>query len=136
MAVGRGEIRVSVGRTGIFPPPEPNEKQAERKFEVRDPVWPDSEDPSLMQRLGFDWLLVNENSESHHRYHQWLHVTFPLWLIALITASLPCHRIASAVRAARRKGRCICCGYSLTGNASGTCPECGMPISRKTEVEA
>ncbi len=22
-------------------------------------------------------------------------------------------------------GHCFCCGYNLTGNASGTCPECG-----------
>ena len=25
-------------------------------------------------------------------------------------------------------GRCIRCGYSLTGNTSGVCPECGRPI--------
>lgn len=27
----------------------------------------------------------------------------------------------------RRTGRCIRCGYDLTGNASGRCPECGQP---------
>ncbi|HOB73487.1 MAG TPA: SdpI family protein [Phycisphaerae bacterium] len=25
---------------------------------------------------------------------------------------------------------CETCGYNLTGNVSGTCPECGSPISR------
>ena len=23
---------------------------------------------------------------------------------------------------------CVACGYNLTGNTSGTCPECGSPI--------
>ena len=27
----------------------------------------------------------------------------------------------------RRKGLCLTCGYNLTGNVSGTCPECGEP---------
>lgn len=29
----------------------------------------------------------------------------------------------------RRKGRCLECGYSLTGNLSGVCPECGAPVA-------
>ena len=28
----------------------------------------------------------------------------------------------------RRKGLCLKCGYNLTGNVSGVCPECGGPI--------
>ncbi len=32
---------------------------------------------------------------------------------------------------AREKvGQCRVCGYSLKGNLSGTCPECGTPIRR------
>ena len=27
----------------------------------------------------------------------------------------------------RRPGRCRACGYDLTGNQSGRCPECGTP---------
>jgi uncharacterized paraquat-inducible protein A len=29
-----------------------------------------------------------------------------------------------------RAGQCTTCGYNLTGNVSGTCPECGTSISR------
>lgn len=29
----------------------------------------------------------------------------------------------------RRRGRCEHCGYDLTGNVSGRCPECGTPIA-------
>jgi hypothetical protein len=28
-------------------------------------------------------------------------------------------------------GRCARCGYDLTGNASGVCPECGAAIERR-----
>lgn len=30
-----------------------------------------------------------------------------------------------------RPGRCRHCGYDLTGNVSGNCPECGTPIASK-----
>ena len=29
----------------------------------------------------------------------------------------------------RRHGRCEACGYDLTGNVSGVCPECGTKIA-------
>jgi hypothetical protein len=29
----------------------------------------------------------------------------------------------------KAEGRCTRCGYDLTGNVSGTCPECGTPIT-------
>ena len=31
---------------------------------------------------------------------------------------------------------CTECGYNLTGNTSGTCPECGTPVPSKPEVIA
>ena len=37
-----------------------------------------------------------------------------------------------AQQRARRVGYCPACGYDLTGNASGMCPECGRPMA--TEV--
>ena len=62
---------------------------------------------------------------------------FPIWIIATAFAVLPGfhhyrnwsvtrkHRTA---RIAARRGECIC-GYDLTGNASGVCPECGLAVS-------
>lgn len=29
---------------------------------------------------------------------------------------------------------CLHCGYDLTGNVSGVCPECGKPVLRAEEV--
>ncbi len=31
---------------------------------------------------------------------------------------------------------CGCCGYDLTGNISGICPECGTPISEEARRES
>ncbi|MCG8403573.1 MAG: hypothetical protein MI923_00100 [Phycisphaerales bacterium] len=36
--------------------------------------------------------------------------------------------------AALPSGLCATCGYNLTGNASGICPECGTPIPDKTNL--
>ena len=57
---------------------------------------------------------------------QW---SFPLWLPALVLALPAVGRVASRLRRRNRRltGRCISCGYDLTGNLSGTCPECGGP---------
>ncbi len=59
-------------------------------------------------------------------------VVMPLW-IPLFVIGLP--TAVSFYRARRSKslgqrGVCERCGYDLTGNSSGVCPECGTPISR------
>jgi len=46
-----------------------------------------------------------------------------LWPLAAILRS-PKHRR----EARRRRGLCTQCGYDLTGNMSGVCPECGQAI--------
>jgi len=53
---------------------------------------------------------------------------FPLWtLVVLLLAYATCVLIIPAYRRRRRfrSGRCIQCGYNLTGNVSSVCPECG-----------
>jgi hypothetical protein len=53
-------------------------------------------------------------------------IRFPHWILAMLFAFVPFVRYM-----ARRRGRsplrghCGRCGYNLTGNVSGTCPECG-----------
>ncbi len=34
------------------------------------------------------------------------------------------------------RSTCVCCGYNLTGNVSGRCPECGTPIAAGTDAAA
>lgn len=61
--------------------------------------------------------------------------SFPLWLATIVFSVYPsivfilmplyrthrCHH-------RRRRGLCVQCGYDLTGNVSGRCPECGQAI--------
>jgi hypothetical protein len=58
-----------------------------------------------------------------------------LWSILILTSVLPTMWLIRFSRATRRmaSGRCQRCGYNLTGNVSGVCPECGTAIARKSE---
>jgi len=53
-------------------------------------------------------------------------IVTPHWFLALIFAILPALWLYKWNK--RRKlgpGACAACGYDLTGNESGVCPECG-----------
>lgn len=55
-------------------------------------------------------------------------VEFPLWIPAILFAAYPTIALIRGPlrrRRWRRKGLCVKCGYDLTGNESGVCPECG-----------
>jgi hypothetical protein len=60
----------------------------------------------------------------------------PHWFPAAVAAALPVGRLAMSWRRRRRRrqrprrGLCPSCGYNLSGNLSGTCPECGEPIAK------
>ena len=58
-------------------------------------------------------------------------VMVPWYAIVLLTAAAPFVRLRRATL--RRTGcatrGCAACGYDLTGNVSGTCPECGSPTN-------
>ncbi len=50
----------------------------------------------------------------------------PLWFLLIVVAAptgFLFHRHRQKLR-----GHCQECGYNLTGNTSGICPECGTPI--------
>ncbi len=53
----------------------------------------------------------------------------PFWMLGAIGAAMAG---APYTRGRRRYRRDCCagCGYDLTGNVSGRCPECGLPIQR------
>ena len=55
----------------------------------------------------------------------------PLWMLLVLLAAYPTIAfIRGPMRRMRRrrKGLCVKCGYDLTGNVSGVCPECGQGI--------
>jgi hypothetical protein len=57
-------------------------------------------------------------------------VNVPLWMPVLALSVLPFVRVLQGFRRVR-SGCCLTCGYSLTGNTSGVCPECGTPVPQK-----
>jgi hypothetical protein len=59
-------------------------------------------------------------------------IGFPLWFVFVAFAVAPTIAfIRGPVRRWRRRRRGLCanCGYDLTGNTSGLCPECALPVA-------
>jgi hypothetical protein len=58
-------------------------------------------------------------------------VSFPIWYLIVVCSIVP---VIAFIRAPllrsrrRRRNQCVHCGYSLTGNVSGVCPECGRKV--------
>lgn len=82
-------------------------------------------------RLGFAYQHVTDN---RYRAGTFVEKDFyaPVWSILLFTLLYPSVRLVRFVRGPyrrdrrRKKGLCVNCGYDLTGNISGICPECGQ----------
>jgi hypothetical protein len=55
-------------------------------------------------------------------------------LLGAVPALAACRRLRDA-RRRRRPGSCLDCGYDLTGNQSGVCPECGRPAGNIEQRE-
>ena len=60
-------------------------------------------------------------------------VQIPLWalLLPVAIAALAAWKIAGTKQA----GMCRHCGYDLTGNVSGCCPECGTPVGHQPSAD-
>lgn len=56
----------------------------------------------------------------------------PIWMLLLLTLPYPIMNLVRGYRpySRHKKGLCRQCGYDLTGNVSGRCPECGTAIGR------
>ena len=52
-------------------------------------------------------------------------------LLCVYPAYVTVRRRRSSPASRRRRGLCEGCGYDLTGNKSGVCPECGAPIGER-----
>jgi hypothetical protein len=56
----------------------------------------------------------------------------PAWFILSLTLLLPAASLLRWWRRRRRRriGLCSRCGYELTGNVSGVCPECSRAVAK------
>jgi hypothetical protein len=75
-------------------------------------------------------LRICGNDSQGWKYH---FVRIPLWAPATLCAIYPGLILLRRWRSRRRcaRGFCGSCGYNLTGNVSGTCPECGQLINAR-----
>jgi hypothetical protein len=69
------------------------------------------------------------------RGQQILLVRVPLWMPYVAFAAYPLAALLRSLRKPRRispASACPTCEYDLTGNTSGTCPECGKPAATES----
>lgn len=102
-------------------------------------------DDALHCSLGFTWDDIERSSPSVslrcisiRGQLRLAFITFPLWVPTTVFVScLAIAVIPEPLKRWRRRKRncCVQCGYNLTGNVSGICPECGRPIDRVTGCE-
>lgn len=77
--------------------------------------------PSIRSPQGSGWHSIP--CVAHRPLVGWM-LSLPLWFLALIAAAVS-FRLWVRVYPRRPHGACQNCGYDLTGNISGRCPECG-----------
>ena len=68
------------------------------------------------------------DNRSGWRYHS---LIVPSWAVLTTTLAYPTIAFICGPfrrRRRRRRGECVPCGYNLTGNVSGVCPECGIEV--------
>ena len=88
------------------------------------------------QRYGFGfWAARGADPAFRQRL-----LIIPTWALFAATAAAPLAWSARRVIALRRRlrdrrhGLCLACGYDLTGNVSGVCPECGTPAREREQL--
>lgn len=77
---------------------------------------------------GFHWPHFNLNPTASS-------IEMPCWLL-MIAAGAPTVFLFLLDRRRIPAGHCKNCGYNLTGNMSGVCPECGSRISSLNERQS
>ena len=96
----------------------------------REAVTPEPMPPgdTPLKRLGFDVFWEPGLKQ----------VLLPAWAVAAPAAVPLVLSTIGAVRRRRRDRRHLCrsCGYDLTGNVSGVCPECGISVAGAPVFEA
>lgn len=81
--------------------------------------------PHCHDFLGFRW---HPRGDRDWEYQE-RGIAVPWWFAALVFGAFPAREARRLVLRWRRQsaGHCRSCGYDLTANVSGTCPECGRP---------
>jgi hypothetical protein len=78
-----------------------------------------------------DWWFTFRRGSGGLSGRGWWIVAAPVWLPAAPCAAIGLWLPLKAWRR-RRGGCCVVCGYSLAGNTTGICPECGTSARKET----
>ena len=113
IAIGVREGRLSFKVTGI----EHAHKRAEFSF------------------LSFEYKVISAMLGAPYQIGKaWVRhrlLRFPAWIAILLSATYPIIAFIRGPlrrRRRRKRGQCLSCGYNLTGNTSGVCPECATMV--------
>jgi hypothetical protein len=95
---------------------------------------PISGEAGLLRKLGFDHWFWPRADVSNVGW------AIPDWSIVALGLLLPMVRFPGWIafikkRREARVGTCAKCGYNLTANVSGVCPECGKPIENVVQAK-
>ena len=95
-------------------------------FHLSPTDWPETGlASSYTNRFGFGYLPPDELFGER--------VAMPIWPLTFVAAVLPSLWLLIRFRSRLQIGdRCRQCSYNLTGNTSGTCPECGTAIPQSS----
>ena len=119
IAVARGNLTVSYDLGDITD-----------QFLGRGPRWFLNRTDQLdhTRRFRLDWTPPHTATCAQSTQGTWKEVVIPFWFAFALAATA----FVLLWRRARRlpPGHCRGCGYNLTGNVSGRCPECGRAVER------
>jgi hypothetical protein len=133
----RGEgVRRSIEWHATARSPEPSDwsyrwsRNRARRHSIRAPTWTHTR----RSEFGIEYIVLDSGmtpffSERSHS------LRVPCSYIALLLSIAPAASLVSWRKRRRDAartlaGRCMRCGYNLTGNVSGVCPECGTPAPK------
>ena len=98
---------------------------------------PEFHEYNRLHRYGFNLpSVVHEQRSGNH----WLvrsswtwYIRLPFWLLWL-TFAIPTAILWHRDRQSHKPNHCEICGYNLTGNESGICPECATPVPKQEKT--
>ena len=86
--------------------------------------------------VGTVLAVLSDGPTETFRSTDWMVAHWPAWAWPATSIGVGLAVALWPGRRHHRRGTCRACGYDLTGNASGVCPECGTPVPVRPDVSS